>query len=521
MRLHTETRTPTMNLALDPWIPATHADGHSKKVSLCDVFASGETLRDLAVRPHERIALMRLLICIAQAALDGPENEAKKESAARALPQAASDYLKKWSAHFSLFDEKFPFLQMPGLSKPPKPAKGKKPTEDADLTAVSKLDFALATGANTTLFDHGAARKGSRAFVPEELAMGLLTFQCFSPGGLIGVATWNGQETPGSGSSGHAPCSPSGMLHAIVCRPTLLQTICANILTKQTIDRNYRQPWGKPIWEMFPSSFADSPGLKNATRTYLGRLIPISRAILLRSDGATMIFANGFDYPTPPDFPPEPTATLVAKRDGSGHALVGAGSRAIWRQLPALVVKRSAGNPGGPLVLLELEEPDGFDLWVGALVTDKASILDSVESVYSIPPRLLDDAGRVLYEEEIRECERVANALGEACKKFRQLLELKPQKYGEQAVALRYFWNAAEQKAPLLLVHLRAEDGSEDAAGKLSAWRGSLWQAAREAFRFACPQATPRQQRAHAVAAGLLHFSRTKETKKSSGKKKP
>jgi CRISPR system Cascade subunit CasA len=234
-----------------------------------------------------------------------------------------------------------------------------------------------------------------------------------------------------------------------------------------------------------------------------------------------MILANGFDYPTPPDFPPEPTATLVAKRDGSGHALVGAGSRAIWRQLPALVVKRSAGNPGGPLVLLELEEPDGFDLWVGALVTDKASILDSVESVYSIPPRLLDDAGRVLYEEEIRECERVANALGEACKKFRQLLELKPQKYGEQAVALRYFWNAAEQKAPLLLVHLRAEDGSEDAARKLSAWRGSLWQAAREAFRFACPQATPRQQRAHAVAAGLLRFSRTKETKKSTGKKKP
>ena len=234
-----------------------------------------------------------------------------------------------------------------------------------------------------------------------------------------------------------------------------------------------------------------------------------------------MILANGFDYPTPPDFPPEPSATMVARRDGAGHALVGAGGRAIWRQLPALVIKRTAEHTGGPLVLLELNEPDGFDLWVGALVTDQASILDSVESVYSIPPRLLDDAGRAIYEDEIGECEKVASALGEACKKFRQLLELKPQKYGEQAVALRYFWNTAEQKAPLLLAHLRAEDGSEDAAGKLSAWRSSLWQAAREAFRFACPQATPRQQRAHALAAGLLRFSRRKETKKSSGKKKP
>jgi CRISPR system Cascade subunit CasA len=509
-----------MNLANDPWIPVTDADGHAKKVSLRDVFASGDNLRDLAVRPHERIALMRLLVCIAQAALDGPESEADKESAIRKLPQAASEYLRKWEDRFSLFDGKFPFLQMPGLSKPSKPAKGKKPAADADLTAVSKLDFALATGNNTTLFDHGAAGQDGRALAPDELALGLLTFQCFSPGGLIGVATWNGQETPGSGSSGHAPCSPSGMLHAVVRRPTLLQTIGANILTKQTINRNYRQPWGKPVWEMFPSSFADGPAVKNATATYLGRLIPISRAILLRQDRATMVFANGFDYPTPPDFAPEPTATLVAKRDGSGHALVGAGSRAIWRQLPALVVKRTADNAGGPLVLLELDEPDGFDLWVGALVTDKASILDSVESVYSLPPRLLDDAGRGIYEDEIRECEKVAFALGEACKKYRQLLELKPQKYGEQAVALRYFWNAAEQKAPLLLAHLRAEDGSGDAAAKLSEWRGSLWQVAREAFRFACPQTTPRQQRAHALAAGLLRFSRTKETKKSTGKKK-
>lgn len=509
-----------MNLSNEPWIPATDSGGHARKVSLCDIFANGQELRDLSARPHERIALMRLLVCIAQAALDGPENEEDNENAAKKLPQAASEYLKKWEDRFCLFDEKFPFLQMPGLSKPPKPAKGKKPSEEADLVAAKKLDFALATGNNTTLFDHGTATQENRTLALEDLALGILTFQCFSPGGRIGVATCNGKQTPGSGSSGHAPCSPSGMLHAVVRRPNLFQTICANIITKRNVDQNYGKSWGRPVWEMFPAALDDIPAIQNATKTYLGRLVPLSRTILLRPDRATMILANGFDYLTPPDFPAEPTATLVAKRDGSGHALVGSGNRAIWRQLPALMVKRSGGNAGGPLVLLELDEPEGFDLWIGALVTDKASILDSVESVYSIPPRLLHDFGRTVYEGEIEVCEKVAFALGDACKKYRQLLELKPQKYGEQAVALRHFWNAAEQKAPLLLAHLRAEDGSEDAAEKLSEWRASLWQAAREAFRFACPQTTPRQQRAHALAAGLLRFSRTKETKKSTGKKK-
>jgi len=61
-----------MNLTIDPWIPIVRANGQPGTVSLCDAFAHGEHIRDLAVRPHERIAVMRLVICIAQAALDGP-----------------------------------------------------------------------------------------------------------------------------------------------------------------------------------------------------------------------------------------------------------------------------------------------------------------------------------------------------------------------------------------------------------------------------------------------------------------
>ena len=60
-----------MNLTIDKWIPVVWHDGRHDSVSLNDVFLSGDKICDLSVRPHERIALMRLLVCIAQAALDG------------------------------------------------------------------------------------------------------------------------------------------------------------------------------------------------------------------------------------------------------------------------------------------------------------------------------------------------------------------------------------------------------------------------------------------------------------------
>jgi len=64
-----------MNLATDAWIPIVWRDGNPGTVSLREAFVRGGEIRDLVVRAHERIALMRLLICVAQAALDGPADD--------------------------------------------------------------------------------------------------------------------------------------------------------------------------------------------------------------------------------------------------------------------------------------------------------------------------------------------------------------------------------------------------------------------------------------------------------------
>ena len=84
-----------MNLTTDSWIPIVWKIGQAGRVSLCEAFERGEEIRDLAVRPHERIALMRLLICIAQAVLDGPADEDDWKACYSRIVPSALDYLRE------------------------------------------------------------------------------------------------------------------------------------------------------------------------------------------------------------------------------------------------------------------------------------------------------------------------------------------------------------------------------------------------------------------------------------------
>ena len=518
-----------MNLTTDGWIPVANAAGEKSLLSLRKVFAEGQCWQDFAVRPHERVALMRLLICIAQAALKGPMKSL--EGCMDELPAKAEAYLVEWQGSFELFHPTKPFLQFAGLAKSPKAAKkaaSKKAAalpdteEDEEATPASKLDFALASGERSTLFDHDAASAETRVFSPAQVALMLITFQNFSPGGTIGSANWNGAVTLGTftgkaiGSSSNAPCAPSSMLHAFIRLNSLLGMVVANLLTFDTVNTLYRRDsWGMPVWEWVPKSLNDGDAIQNATQTYLGRLVPLSRAVLLRPDGKGLLLANGLDYPTPPDFPPEPSASQVKKRDDSGLVLVGAGSRALWRELPALVVQRKLGDAGGPLTLANVDGSKPFDLWVGALVTNPTrpqDILDTVEGVYSIPAKMLRDEGRKAYESEVEYADqKVRYALSEATKTYRQCLELKPQGYPEQAVALRHYWNAVEQLLWMLNACIATEDGSEDQTAKRSAWRSALWKAARDAYYAACAFEAPRQKRAFPLGLRSLQYIQRKK----------
>lgn len=491
-----------MNLTTEPWVPVVWNDGRAGVVSLRDVFARGHEIRDLAVRPHERIALMRLLLCVAQAALDGPADYGDWLTCRDRIAPAALDYLAKWKAAFELFGNGQRFLQVSDL-KPMKAA------DDGEGNSVSKLDLALATGNNTTVFDNAGGT--AREFTPAQLALALLTFQCFSPGGRIGIAKWKGTLTAGKGSSNHAPCLPGSMLHGVLRGRHLLETVHLNALGKDMVRLFVPQgSWGRPTWEQKPSAPDDMAAVTNATQTYLGRLVPLTRAVRLDAGRDTMTLANGLDYPAFPEWR-EPTATIVARhRNGKPERCVlnAALDKAPWRELHALAVKRIGQSTNGGVVALQnLTGDRAFDLWVGGLVADKAKPLDTIEAVFHVPAGMLTEPCQRAYEQGVDFAEKTSWRLGAAVVTYFKELgddigrpDARKRRQQIQRKSAAQFWTDMEREVGLLL------DAVEQPA---ATWRETEWgkavrRAARRALDTACPHDTPRQMRAYALALQTL-----------------
>ncbi len=519
-----------MNLAFDPWIPCTSLSGTPIRASLRQCLSDGN-IADLAVRPHERVALMRLLLCIAYAALGIPSDYAEWEACRELLADAATRYLEQWRNSFELFHPENPFLQVADLRLPSKPT-SKKSSSDNDtgaggLTPTSKLDFALATGNNSTLFDHEALDL-NRSAKPEKLALDLLTYQAFSPGGLIGTTVWNSQTTERSSSD--APCIPGSMLHTFVRGGNLQETLWLNLLSAEELQdyASLGNDWrGQPLWERFPAGPQDKDAVRNATCTFLGRMVPLARAIRLQPDGTTMLLGNGLSYPAFGNpkypFPPEPSASIIVRKGKKGddeHAMLGIQpGKALWRQLHALSVQRHADSAGGCLALAHVDDTSdtGIDLIAGGLMRNQASIIDAVESVFHVPAPMLRTAGHDLYASEVQKAEELElKGLAHAMEHWRAALDggwstrlkLAGAKNREECVKLRAqasrdYWTSVERSLPLLLATLDAL-GTDEAPLRQQAWRRALRASALNAYSTACHGDGQRQLRAYVAGKNLL-----------------
>ncbi|MCK9375746.1 MAG: type I-E CRISPR-associated protein Cse1/CasA [Syntrophobacterales bacterium] len=542
-----------MNVAFDPWIPVVTASGHPTLASLYTVLAGGEQFADLAVRPHERVSLMRLLLCVAHAALNGPRDYDDWCDVPKNLPGAVQKYLTDWKDSFELFHPEKPWLQVAEL-------KGvEKGAEDLGKTSpVTLLDFELATGNNSTLFDHGG-QMNSRQIEPERIALNLLTFQNFSSGGGSPVAQWKTTRTSQVGNP-DAPCLSQSMAHCLLRGRSLAETTHFNLPTFENIKRHYRTfstdlkkggsysdiALGRPVWEFFPESpEKESDRVINATKTYLGRLVPISRWIRLIQGSGQMYCCNGFRYDTYKDgFASEPTAAvrLVTKKDKKGaetterRVVKVEPKKALWRELSSLLVKRSAEGLGGPLAMGNAPYDTEFDFHVCAITRDQASMDIALESVFHIFPAFLTHLSA--YQAEVTGADKVLGAEGYsrklrwAIEDYRQTIDndWKPRVKRTQAkeqnvlrerlaqTAFLSYWTTVEKNLPLLMNHLKAF-GTDAALLTREAWRKMLFSAACEAYRIACGQETPRQLRAFVkgwrklTSAGIETDANTHETK--------
>ncbi|MFH0991638.1 MAG: type I-E CRISPR-associated protein Cse1/CasA [bacterium] len=540
-----------MNIAFDPWIPVVNLNGHRilGGVSLLEVLSNGSRYADLAVRPHERVSLMRLFLCVAHAALDGPKDYNEWREVPINLPKEVRKYLTDWKDSFELFHKKKPWLQVADL-------KGvrRNRSDSGKTSPVALLDFELATGHNSTLNDHGGQR-ASRNLEPERIALNLLTFQNFSSGGGSPIAQWKTVKTSQVGNP-DAPCLSQSMAHCLFRGMSLLETIHLNIPTFETVQNTYRifttdkkkgdtytnVELGRPVWEFFPDSpDKQSDEAVNATSTYLGRLVPISRWIRLVHGTDQMYCCNGFKYDTFKNgFAAEPTAAVrvVTSKDKNGRETSERRvfrvdpKKALWRELSSLLVIRSAYGLGGPLAMSNAPSDSEFDFHVCAMTRDKASMDIALESVFHISPVFQNHLSTYQTEIQGDRAEKIIGAEGFsrklrwAIEDYRQTIDadwkprIKRTKAKEQSAlrdrlaeaAFLSYWTTVEKQLPFLMTHIEAI-GTDTAIPTRDAWRRMLFFAAKEAYKIACGQETPRQMRA--FAKGWQKLTSTREERES------
>lgn len=532
-----------MNVAFEPWIPVVTISGKPDLASLCSVLAEGEKYSDLAVRPHERVALMRLFLCVAHAALDGPKKYDDWLEVPKRLPEAVKKYLDHWKDSFELFHKDRPWLQVKDL-------------KGDNTSPVALLDFELATGNNSTLNDH-AGQLESRQIISERTVLNLLTFLNFSPGGGSPVAQWKDTKTSQVGNP-DAPCLSQSMAHCMFRGKSLMETIHLNMPSFDNVLRTYKssttykkntknKEWarvevvdtdiGKPVWEYFPDvPDHNGPAIINATKTYLGRLVPISRWIRLLPDAEQMYCCSGFKYDTFKDgFPAEPTAAvrLVTSRDKNGvetterRVVKIDPSKALWRELSALLIERSVYGLGGPLAMGNAPHDTEFDFHICAMTRDQASMDLAIESVFHIKPTFKTNFH--VYQAEVTGSNTVMGAEGHARKlrraieEYRMLVDadwisrVKRTEAKKQGIlknrlaetAFLSYWTTVEINLLLLLNHINAI-GTDDSELTRKTWQSMLFNSARDAYRMACGQETSRQMRAFAKGWEILTMTKDK-----------
>ena len=484
-----------MNLINDPWIPLVMPDGKGIMLSLADTLCRSAKISDMAVTPPQRISLMRMLICIVQAALDGPEDmEEWRECKDRIIPESLA-YIEQWAGRFDLRGDA-PFMQLPDLT-----------VEQGSDKPLDMLDCRLSSGNNATLFDQNASPEG-RDFDDSEIPLHLITFLNFSTGGKVGQAEWNKQKY--NDATFAAPCIK--WAHTFVMGDRLLDTLFFNLLCKEDefgISTFPNGEWGKPVWEQFPGSVDDKTAFENAGRTYLGRLVPLSRFIKLENNHRCIIGPTHktFRIEQLPSFR-EPSTTVKSNaKSGNLFYLPLSSEKHMWRELGAVLSFKTSddGQGGAPALgkfLNEMKESGHVEIWVGGLETgaQAAKLSDMLEWRFRLPLELLDSSRLTQYETGVSLAEKAEWTLAESVRTCFKDLNMDPRVI-PVSKAKTQFWSRLDRRYPVLF-----KTAEDEQAALSDHWYREVRSAMEQAYSSVCPHETPRQIQAYAKGLERLRL---------------
>jgi CRISPR system Cascade subunit CasA len=295
---------------------------------------------------------------------------------------------------------------------------------------------------------------------------------------------------------------------SIIRGNTLLATIHFNLVTRQMLAI---EPFGVPIWDHFPDGQLGKLAEENV-RSYLGRLTPLSRAILLNQDSRRMTLANGLSYLKMPESR-DSMATVIVRGQGNNerHGYLNINlEKNPWRELTAVLTASHRQQIGSAYALAHLLEVEQgcFDLWVGGLVADKGKLIDAAEWVFAIPAHLLQARPLATYENGIQAANQGGESLRAAVKEYcageKAGLKLDPGVYTAKAIPI--YWSLLDARCLELIELANAEAGLEP-------WRKRCRQAMTGAYEQACPHTTARQIEAFVAGRKRLYLKDTSNAK--------
>ena len=497
------------NLVDEPWIPVLMQSGENRSVSLGDIFADTDgQIADLALNPYERVAVFRLLLCIAQAATE-MQSERDWFEAKETIGPASAKYLEKWHDRFYLFG-RHAFLQVDCL------VKGRTIPDTSRLILHSAHHF------GSPLFSREIDTQSTTPLSLAFLAISLLTYLNFSASGGTPICIWKGIPTRQVGAAA-SPCRSQSKLFTFLLGPTLLETVWMNLLTaKQMAALSVKK--GRPCWEFFFDECnsveedaqywlgpVDKTPRQAKEPTLLGVLVPLSRFIKLENNDRKCLICEGFSYTIRRD----PFATYYGKQEKNGAEQIVPlrvnMNRMPWRDLASIL---ELGIDKGGAVVLDhlatlsprLDANVTFSIWTGGMCSDADRDKDMSIGEWRFTRRMsalrkqaLSDYQAAIKIAEIQRDHLISAAIAYSeSMKMSKVEKGKREIYRPTDIAETAYWDILAQPENQRIVQ---DVGSETYRDD---WKTATRKAAEEAYRRACPAMNARQMEAFAQGYAKL-----------------
>ncbi|WP_411360853.1 type I-E CRISPR-associated protein Cse1/CasA [Pseudidiomarina salilacus] len=260
------------NLVDESWIPVADFG----RVSLRQIFTNSD-YRALGGNPVQKIALLKLLLAIAQAAATPKDEVEWKAIGARGLAERCVAYLEKWHDRFYLYGDN-PFLQMQAIRA-------------AKIQPFGAVLPEVSTG-NTTVLSQVQRQ---RDLDDGDKALLLLTLMGFALSGkktdnsVVLTPGYSGKTNdkgkPATGKPGPS-VAHMGLLHSFLYASDIQSTLWLNLFTLNQLEKMNIYPEGVGIapWEKMPSG-ENCENAQKLKASLIGRLIPLSRFCYLTDEG--------------------------------------------------------------------------------------------------------------------------------------------------------------------------------------------------------------------------------------------